>query len=232
MSGRLARYLGFALFFEALMQAPSRTLSRRSRAARLCLVWGQYLLFVAGFSALGYCALVTGTARLYQARAREQLSKSNVEVADLSTPARLLWPSPEPLRAGSGLPLLGRVDVPRIGLSAMVAEGAGSHVLRMAIGHVPGTAFPWQSGNVGLAAHRDTFFRRLGELRPGDAIRITVPGAEYDYHVSFTGVVKPGETWIMQPASGKTLTLVTCYPFYYVGPAPNRFVVRARLDAK
>jgi sortase A len=218
--------MGSAFFSEALMRAPSRTLRRKSRGARFSLLWGKYLFFVAGFSALGSCAIVASPARLHQA------SAANVEVANLSTAARLLWPPPEPLRPGSGLPLLGRVDVPRIGLSAMVAEGAGSHVLRMAVGHVPGTAFPWQSGNVGLAAHRDTFFRRLAELRPGDAIRVTVPGAEYDYHVTFTGVVRSGETWILQPSSGKTLTLVTCHPVHYVGPRSNQLVVRARLDER
>ncbi len=132
------------------------------------------------------------------------------------------------LRAGSGMVLLGRVDIPRLELSAMVAEGATSHVLRLAVGHVPGTALPWESGNVALVAHRDTFFRRLGELRPGDIVRMTVPGAEYKYRVTFTDIVTPDQTWVVQPSSGETLTLITCYPFHFVGSAPRRFVARAR----
>jgi sortase A len=120
------------------------------------------------------------------------------------------------------------VDVPKIQLSAMIAEGANSRALRVAIGHVPGTALPWQSGNVALVAHRDTFFRRLGELKMGDVIRLTVPGDEYTYHVTFTDIVNPNETWVLQPATGDTLTLVTCYPFHFIGAAPKRFVVRAR----
>ena len=71
--------------------------------------------------------------------------------------------------------------------------------MRVAVGHVPGTALPWQSGNMALVAHRDTFFRRLGELETGDIIRMRVSGAEYIYRVRFTDVVKPNETWVLQP---------------------------------
>ena len=132
-----------------------------------------------------------------------------------------------PLRVGSGFALVGRVEAPRVGLSAMIGEGATSRVLRVAVGHVPGTAFPWEPGNVVLAAHRDTFFRRVGELRSGDIIQITVPGGEYRYRVTFTDIVNPGENWVLQPAAGAMLTLITCYPFHFVGAAPKRFVVRA-----
>jgi sortase A len=190
------------------------------------------VFFVAGFSALGYCALVVGAANYYQARARDQLSTSALALTASSEPASRLWPVRCPLRAGSGLALVGRVEVPRVQLSAMVAEGASSRVLRAAVGHVPGTALPWQSGNVALVAHRDTFFRRLREVKAGDVIRITVPGNQYTYRVTFTDIVKPEETWVLQPATGETLTLVTCYPFHFVGPAPQRFVVRARLETK
>jgi sortase A len=140
--------------------------------------------------------------------------------------------SPAPLQQDRGFGLVGRVEVPRLHLSAMIAEGASSRVLRVAVGHVPGTSLPWQSGNVVLAAHRDSFFRHLGELKTGDVIRIIVPGSQYDYRVTFTEIVQPRETWVLQPATGKTLTLITCYPFHYIGPATDRFVVRARqLDA-
>ena len=81
---------------------------------------------------------------------------------------------------------------------------------------------------VAIAAHRDTFLRRLGELKSGDLIRITVPGRQYIYSVRFTDVVRPDETWVLEPSTNQLLTLVTCYPFRYTGPAPKRFVVRAR----
>ena len=196
------------------------------------LVWSQYVFLVAGFSALGYCALVAGATSYYQARARDRLSISAPALTASSGPASPLWPVPTTLRVGSGLALVGRVEVPRVKLSAMVAEGASSRVLRLAVGHLPGTALPWESGNVTLVAHRDTFFRRLGELKPGDVIRMTVPGTQYTYRVTFSDIVNPEDTWVLQPATGETLTLVTCYPFHFVGPAPQRFVVRARLEAK
>ena len=121
-----------------------------------------------------------------------------------------------------------RIDIPRLHISDIVAEGTSPQVLRVTIGHIPGTALPGQAGNVALAAHRDTFFRHLGELKPGDLIRITVPGNQYLYSVEFTDIVLPNETWVLEGSTGQLLTLLTCYPFHYVGPAPKRFIVRAR----
>jgi sortase A len=185
-----------------------------------------YSLFVLGCCALGYYATVAAASTYYQSYSRDQLHKAADHLVE---PRGGAWlPLRSPLRVGSGLALLGRLDVPRIGLSAMVADGTSSRVLRLAVGHVPGTAMPWLSGNVALVAHRDTFFRRLGELHRGDRIQVTVPGSQYHYKVVFTSVVSPNETWVVQPTTGQTLTLVTCYPFHFVGAAPNRFVVRAR----
>lgn len=178
---------------------------------------------------LGYYATVAVAASYYQAQSREPFRK----FADQTKPRRDAWLLfHNPLRVGSGLALLGRLNVPRIGLSAMVADGTSSRVLRLAVGHVPGTAVPWSSGNVALAAHRDTFFRRLGELHRGDVIELTVAGSQYHYRIVFTGIVSPSETWVLEPATGQILTMVTCYPFHFVGAAPNRFVVRARRGDK
>lgn len=135
---------------------------------------------------------------------------------------------PTALGVGPGMTLVARIDIPRLHISDIVAEGTSPRVLRVAVGHLAGTALPGQAGNVALAAHRDTFFRHLGELKSGDLIRITVPGKQYLYSVKFTDVVLPNETWVLQPSTGQFLTLVTCYPFHYIGPAPKRFVVRAR----
>jgi sortase A len=196
------------------------------------LLWSHYLLFVAGLCAFAYCVIVTMEARHYQAWAREQLQEPSSDLDALAMP-----PNPAefskhaPLPRSRGIALVGRVEVPRIHLSAMIAEGATAPVLDRAVGHLPGTALPGQAGNTALAAHRDTFFRRLGELEPGDVIRIIDPRAEYSYRVTFTDIINPDETWVLQSASGETLTLITCYPFHFVGPAPKRFVVRAhRLD--
>lgn len=198
--------------------------TRTKAILRLC----QRTFLAVGLSTLGYCAVMSSVTVLFQHQARERLSQPRGAL----TPGIPGWPSLRPLRAGRGFDLLGRIDIPRINLSAMVAEGATSRVLRVSVGHMPGTALPSQFGNVGLVAHRDSFFRRLGELEPGDMIRFTVPGNEYTYRVTFTDIVDPRETWVLQPSTGENLTLVTCYPFHFVGPAPKRFVVRARQDSR
>jgi sortase A len=196
------------------------------RRVKTILTLSSYSLFIIGCCALGYYATVATAASYYQAHSREALRNLADHPVQLKANAGLSLCSP--LRVGSGLTLLGRLDIPRIGLSAVIADGTSSHVLRLAVGHVPGSAEPWSFGNVALAAHRDTFFRRLGELHRGDKIQVTVPGSQYHYKVVFTSIVSPNETWVLQPATGQTLTLITCYPFHFVGAAPNRFVVRAR----
>jgi sortase A len=113
----------------------------------------------------------------------------------------------------------------------MVAEGTSPTVLQVAVGHLPGTALPGHVGNIVFAVHRDTLFRHLGQLKTGDVIRLIASGRQYVYTVTFTDIVCPNETWVLEPSSVQSLTLVTCYPFYYVGPAPKRFVVRARRTA-
>jgi sortase A len=194
------------------------------------LVWCQYALLVLGFSALGYCAVVVTKAALYQTWANQQLLRD--PVGGLREPSQPGIPGfdasrvqPSKIREGS---LVGKIEIPRIHLSAMIAEGTSRRVLEEAAGHVTDTALPGQAGNVAVAGHRDTFFRRLGQLKVGDVIKLTTPGGQYLYRVRFTDVVTPDETWVLEPDSGQTLTLVTCYPFYFVGSAPKRFVVRAR----
>lgn len=195
---------------------------------RRALACGQYLLLVFGFSALGYYAIVLFEAACYQASAREHLSQGNVRLLEASTTRSFRTASqPSLLRSGSD-PVTGRLEIPSVHISVMVAEGASPQVLRLAVGHVPGTALPGESGNVVLAAHRDTFFRRLGELKSGDVIRLALPGRQYVYSVRFADIVGPNETWVLEPSPSQSLTLVTCYPFYFVGPAPKRFVIRAR----
>jgi sortase A len=131
-------------------------------------------------------------------------------------------------KPGQGEPL-GRLEIPSIELSAMVAEGVASSTLRRGVGHVPGTALPGGRGNVGLSAHRDTFFRHLGELQKGDVISITTVEGTFDYIIESSRVVDADESAALRDIGRPTLTLVTCYPFHYVGPAPKRFVVHAGL---
>ena len=122
---------------------------------------------------------------------------------------------------------IGRIDIPRLGVSAVVRAGSDARTLRLAVGHIAGTSLPGEPGNVGLAAHRDTFFRRLRDIRPDDEIIVTTPEGTFRYSVSGTKIVSPTDVWVLDATERPALTLVTCYPFSYVGRAPQRFVVRA-----
>lgn len=123
--------------------------------------------------------------------------------------------------------LVGRVQIPRLGVSAMVREGDDVSTLREAVGHIPFTALPGEAGNSGLAGHRDTFFRGLRNVRAGDRITVTTPRDVLQYVVRQTRVVEPDDVGVLNPTPAQTLTLVTCYPFNYIGSAPQRFIVSA-----
>jgi sortase A len=124
---------------------------------------------------------------------------------------------------------VGRLEIPSIELSAMVMEGVDNPTLRHAVGHVPGTSLPGGKGNVALSAHRDTFFRHLGQLKVNDVISLSTLRGRFEYIVESTKIVDPQDVVHLRAIGRPTLTLVTCYPFYYVGPAPKRFVVHASL---
>ena len=124
--------------------------------------------------------------------------------------------------------LVGRLIIPRLHLRAMVCEGADEKTLRLALGHIPGTALPGQKGNVGVAGHRDTLFRDLREIDKDDLILFQTLARNYVYQVETTEIVKPQNVGVLNAHEYPELTLVTCYPFYYVGSAPERFVVKAR----
>jgi sortase A len=114
-------------------------------------------------------------------------------------------------------------------LSAAAREGVDRQTLRSAVGHIPGTALPGAPGNAGFAAHRDTFFRPLKGVRTGDEVVLTTPNGVYRYSVVTTRVVDPSDVSVLSTTTDPTLTLVTCYPFDYIGSAPQRFIVRANL---
>jgi sortase A len=141
-------------------------------------------------------------------------------------------PNQEPTEPPSGAApairsVIGRLEIPRLNLSVMVREGADERTLSRAVGHIPGTALPGQLGNVGLAGHRDTFFRALRNIREDDAIEFETTQGKYRYVVKSTSIVTPRDVSVLRASAGENLTLVTCYPFYYVGSAPKRFIVHA-----
>lgn len=163
---------------------------------------------------------------LYQAYESRQFDRT----LDLGTAAVITANHTPAARAG--LPargaLIGRLSIPRLNLSAMVREGIDRKTLKLAIGHIPATALPGEAGNVGVAGHRDTFFRGLKDLKAGDEIQISTLSGDFRYLVESLVVVEPDNAGALAPTSENVLTMVTCYPFYYVGAAPKRFVVKAR----
>ena len=134
--------------------------------------------------------------------------------------------APTPASLKSGEPI-GTLEIVRLGLTGVVIEGDSDAVLDRAIGHLPDTPLPWKDGNSALAAHRDTIFRPLKGVRLGDVLRLKTPHGDFDYRVTDTLIVKPEEVWVLNPTPVTTLTLISCWPFTYIGNAPERFIVRA-----
>jgi sortase A len=148
--------------------------------------------------------------------------------AENETPAVANPPSPPTPKRLPEDAMIGRVAIPRLGLQAIVREGTDAGTLERSVGHVPFTALPGESGNVAIAAHRDTFFRGLGQIRPDDVITFSTLQGRYRYQVEYTRVVSPKDVSVVAPTHDAELTLITCYPFHYIGSAPNRFIVRAK----
>ena len=124
--------------------------------------------------------------------------------------------------------VLGRIEIPRLDLSVMVVEGDDDRALLLGAGHVPETALPGEPGNIAIAGHRDTFFRPLKSIREGDRIVLTTSRGSSEYSVASAQIAQPTDTEVLESSREPILTLITCYPFSYVGAAPERFVVRAR----
>jgi len=187
------------------------------------------LLLIAGILGLG-CAAYSYAARfVYQAYENREFDRAlSAKNFVPPSPHGLARPSAESPRA-----LIGRIAIPRLSISAMVKEGVDDGTLGLAVGHIPSTALPGEIGNIGLAAHRDNLFRNLKGIALHDEITMTTLDAVYTYRVTTFSIVGPGAVSVLAPSAGeKTLTLVTCYPFYFVGRAPKRFVVHAVQTAR
>jgi sortase A len=123
---------------------------------------------------------------------------------------------------------VGKLEIPRVGISVIVLQGTEPSTLNVAAGHVPGTPLPGGDGNVAIAGHRDTFFRKLEGIKPGDRVQVITVKGTYEYVVDSTEIVDPEDTQPMESRDRQELTLITCYPFYFVGAAPRRFIVHAQ----
>ncbi len=186
--------------------------------ARRAVRAASYVFLTAGIVALGYAGYTVMDRYRYE---RVETSKLDAVTA-----------SPEP-GAVEVVPIaeggvIGEIEMPRLGLKAIVVQGDSEKLLRRSVGHIPKTALPGESGNIALAGHRDGLFRPLRNAQPGDTITLRTRDREFHYEVEWTAVVPPTAVRVIQPTSEPSLTLVTCFPFYYVGAAPQRFIVRAR----
>ena len=184
------------------------------------LRWSRNVLLIIGLLLLSYVGYSLLDARLYQA---EQARRFERELKETKLPRA----ESSSIAVSEGSPL-GRIEISAVGMTTMILEGTEEGTLQRAVGHIRGTPLPGQQGNVALAGHRDTFFRGLRKIRVNDEITLTTLSGAYRYRVDSTKVVKPEETEALEDGDDDILTLVTCYPFNFVGSAPKRFIVRAR----
>lgn len=203
-----------------------RTLHHRERPSKLWR-FAQRLFLIAGLLALGLASYSYAARFVYQVYANREFDHAlaaNRVAPSLPGAFAEQHPSTASPRA-----LIGRIAIPRLVISAIVKEGVDYRTLGLAVGHIPATAMPGETGNVGLAGHRDNLFRNLKDVAQDDEITLTTLDNTYTYRVASFSIVNPEDVSVLAPRDGeKTLTLITCYPFYFVGHAPKRFVVRAR----
>jgi sortase A len=201
------------------------------------------ICWLGAIAGLGWFAFVQANAYFYQEdqgrrldaqlhrSAQEQVSSSpaNLPVSAATTVANK---EPLPITAARDYyaapgDLIGRIEIPKLKISAVIVEGVDEGTLRNSVGHIPGTALPGEPGNIALAGHRDSFFRKIGSLHDGDQILLETVRGTFSYHVNHIGIVMPSDTTVLDPTDHPILTLVTCFPFRYIGPAPDRYIVTA-----
>ena len=179
-----------------------------------------YVLLAVGVLCLAYVAFTVIDAKAYQAAERQRFA----DTRQLNAAGRDIFLPPAWVEGRA----IGEIALARLALASIVVEGDSPEILRRAVGHLSGTARPGEVGNVVIAGHRDTFFRPLQDVRIGDVLTLKTADGDYEYQVEWTAVVRPSDVSVIRPAGGRSLTLVTCFPFSFVGPAPQRFIVRAR----
>jgi sortase A len=187
-----------------------------SMLKRRYLAWLGSALILGGVAVLAWCGWSLRERATAQRRAKEWLMKTSAVHRIASPPA---------VHSGD---VIGELDIPRLHVSVMVFEGDDSGILSHGAGHIPGTALQPRGGNIGIAAHRDTYFRPLRVVHANDIITLKTPAGTSRYAVTETKIVRPSDIGVLAYARGRDLTLVTCYPFYYVGNAPERFIVHAQ----
>jgi sortase A len=216
-----------------------RTATSRRHALCTALRAGEYALALVGGACLiaygGACARASITqhreSAAFDEAVRARIAAREQRIHEES-PNRHEWSPARVAKYEATLDTpvhaIGRLEIPEADVSVMVLEGTDASTLDRAVGHIPGTARPGEPGNLGIAGHRDGYFRGLRHLHKGDAMSLTTLDGVARYEVNEIEVVKPGRTEVLQDGSGPALTLVTCYPFFHIGDAPLRYIVHAR----
>jgi sortase A len=191
------------------------------------LRWLERGLLAVGVALAAWCVAVLAEARFHNAvpipAAYGQLKVTQTLMLPGDAGTKKSAPAPS-----AGM-LLGRLDAPSVKMSTAVLEGSDDKTLSRGAGHIEDTPLPGQAGNVGIAGHRDTVFRPLRNIQVGDPLELTTADRRYHYRISKTLIVGPDDVYVLDPTKTPTLTLVTCFPFEYVGHAPRRFIVQAEL---
>lgn len=190
------------------------------------LQWIERGLLAAGVGLGAWCAAVLVEARFHQSA---PLAPPLVVTQTVILPSEGESSSARPSPASSAGVLLGRLEAPTVKMSTAVLEGSDDATLSRGAGHIEDTPFPGQPGNIGIAGHRDTVFRPLRNIHVGEPLELTTADRLYRYRISKTIIVGPDDLYVLDPTREPTLTLVTCYPFEFVGHAPKRFIVQAQL---
>jgi sortase A len=191
------------------------------------LRWLERGLLGVGLALAAWCAAVLVEARFYK-----QLPVP-ASYGPLKVTQTVILPGEgggsTPAPAPSAGALIGRLEAPTVKMSATVLEGSDDGTLSRGAGHIEDTPFPGQPGNIGIAGHRDTVFRPLRHIQVGDPLQLTTADRRFTYKISKTIIVGPDDVYVLDPTEKPTLTLVTCYPFDFIGHAPKRFIVQAQL---
>jgi sortase A len=183
----------------------------------------RWFFVIAGCASLSFVAYAVLDARVFEVRENRRLDLM-IQQSVLASSTTLDSHAQNIPKVGE---VLGRISIKRLGVSVIFMEGLTPKILRRGVGHVPGTPLPGEIGNVALAGHRDTFFRPLERIRLDDEILITTTASTARYRVDSVKVVDLNDVEVLAPATNSTLTLITCYPFYFMGSAPRRFIVHA-----
>jgi sortase A len=189
------------------------------------LRWLERGLLTLGVALALWCAAVIVEARFYQTAPIRPSSGKLKVTQTLILPGDKGANKPAP-SAGT---LIGRLEAPSVKMAAVVLAGTDDATLKKGAGHIEDTPLPGQPGNVGIAGHRDTVFRPLRHIKVGDPLELTTPDRLYRYRISKTHIVDPDDVYVLDATKTPTLTLVTCYPFDFIGNAPRRFIVHADL---